>query len=172
MTFRRFLTALFSLALAFPVFAGGKKPDPTQVSFHAEGSAAEGPKMTFTQGVKGRNMVFRRSPEIQTIDIAAFRPFQADDGSFGATFMLKPGLQPRLQASTSANMGKWMLAMFNGRPVDAVRINAPVRDGQLVIWQGIQLVEMQRMMQKWPFIGESSADWKARKKAIKKNAKK
>lgn len=168
---RRNLIFLAALLFAGPVLAGGKKPEKTQVSFHSEGSAAEGPKMSFSQAVQGRNVVFRRSPEIQTQDIAAFRPFQAEDGTFGATFLLQRPLYPRLEASTSSNMGKWMLAMFNGRPVDAVRINAPVKDGMIVVWQGIQLVEMQRMTHQWPFIGETQEQWKARLKTIKKNQK-
>lgn len=171
-TVRSFLPALFLLALAVPLFGGGKKPDPTQISFHAEGAAEEGPKMTFSQAVGGRNIVFRRSPEIQTKDIAAFRPFQGADGTFGATFLLKPAFHQRLLAATSANQGKWMLAMFNGRPADVVRIDAPVKDGQLVIWQGIQAVEMQRMAFQWPLIGETSAAWKERKKTMEKIQKK
>lgn len=169
MTSLRALPALLLALLIFPpaLQAGGKKPDPTQISFHLQGESQEGPKLVFPVPIKGQQVFFRKSSVVNTKDIMAFRPFVAERGN-GVTLQFNPPAARRLNGVTAQNQSRWLLAMFNGRPVDAVLINAPVTDGQLVIWEGIHLVEIQRMNHQWPFIGEDQKVWKKRVKEMKK----
>lgn len=170
MKIQTLVTALLLFSLV-PVIAGGKKPDPNIISFHEQGTAEEGPKMVFPVPVKGRQVYFRKSPAITNRDIVAYRPFASNSGN-GVTLQLNPVAARRLYAITAQEQGHWILAMANGRPVDAVIVNAPVEDGMLVIWEGLQPVEIQRMTLQWPLIGEDPASWKKRIKKLKKQKKK
>ncbi len=165
------LVPLFLLLGLVSAMAGGKKPDPTTISFHEQGKAQEGPKMVFPVPVKGRKIYFRKSPAVSSKDVVAFRPFATETGH-GVTLQLNRVAARRLHAITAQNQSHYMLAIANGRPVDAVIIDAPVTDGMLVIWKGLQLAEIQRMSFKWPFIGENEQQWKKRVKQLKKQLKK
>ncbi len=168
----RMRTLLILLLAALPLYAGGKKIEENRITFHVQGVAAEVPKMAFPKIVKGRQYYFRRSPEASSLDVQAYRPFPAADGTFGMTLQLNPVAGRRMAAITSQHIGKWMLCIVNGRAVDAVTINAPVRDNMLVIWQGLHLVEVQKMSLQVPLIGETNEDWKKRTKELKKTLKK
>lgn len=165
------LVTFFLILSLLPVLAGGKKPEANVISFHEQGTAEEGPKMVFPVPVKGRQVYFRKSPAISSKDVIAYRPFASATGN-GVTLQLNPVASRRLNAITAQSQSHWLLAMVNGRPVDAVIINAPVEDGMLVIWEGIHLVEIQRMTFQWPLIGEDSKSWKNRIKELKKQKKK
>lgn len=136
--------------------AGGKAEETPVVSFHLETDQAENPKMIFSIEIAGKTRHFRRLPEISTRDIAAFKPFPGDDGAdtYGIVFQLKnPGAR-RLANITNANQGRMMLAMANGRAVDAVMIDKQVDDGFLVVWKGITEAEIQLYDKAAPRIGE------------------
>jgi hypothetical protein len=60
----------------------------------------------------------------------------------------------RLAAITAANQRRWMLANVNGRPVDAVMIDAQISDGVLVVWRGINLADIQALDATLPRAGE------------------
>lgn len=165
------LVTTFLLLSLIPALAGGKKPEPNIISFHEQGVQEEGAKMVFPVPVKGRQIYFRKSPAVTSKDVMAFRPFATGTGN-GVTLQLNPVAARRLNAITAQAQGRWLLTMANGRPVDAVIINAPVKDGMLVIWEGLHLVEIQRMSFQWPLIGEDQKSWKKRVKEMKKQKKK
>jgi len=148
--------ASVGLAMSAPVHAGGKAGEEPVVSFHIETEHAENPKMVFSLEVGGKTRYFRRMPEIGTRDIAAFRPFPGDDGAhtYGVVFQLKNAASRRLASITSANHGRMMLAMTNGRPVDMVVIDQEVDDGFIVIWKGVTEAELRLYDQAAPRIGE------------------
>ena len=136
--------------------AGGKKDDAASVSFHLETEANDNPKMVFEQAMpNGPARHFRRMPEISSKDFVAFSPFPADDGvSYGVMFKLKPNVQRRLSAISTNNQGRWLLAMVNGRAVDAVLIDKTVEDGYIVIWQGVSEAEIKQQDKALPRLGE------------------
>jgi hypothetical protein len=146
---------LMSLCAILPAGAGGKKGAASGVSFHLQGDPSDNPKMIFPQLTNGQQLVFRRNPDFATKDIAAFNPFPSQDGEgYGVLLQLKPGAKNRLSAVTNANISRWMLAMVNGRRVDAVLIDKQVDDGYLVIWKGIGAAEIEAFDTMVPRIGE------------------
>ncbi|MFT4176636.1 MAG: hypothetical protein QM627_08250 [Luteolibacter sp.] len=154
---RRFaaLLILVLFALAPTSFAGGKRGEKSQVSFHMETEESDNPKMIFSYEVAGKKRFFRRLPEVSLRDVTSFSPFPSDDGaSYGLVFRLKPNAGNRLNAITSVNQGKWLVASVNGRFVDAVLIDKPVTDGLIVVWQGVSLPEIQLLDQTLPRFGE------------------
>jgi len=135
--------------------AGGKAGGDPAVSFHLETEASDNPRMIFSLDIAGKTRYFRRLPEINARDVAAFRPFPGDDGAntYGIIFQLKNPAARRLTNLTNANQGRMMLAMVNGRPVDAVMIDKPVDDGFIVIWKGVTDAEIQMYDKAAPRIG-------------------
>jgi len=153
---RLFAIAILSLCPGLTAQAGGKKGEDSGISFHMQGDPSDNPKMIFQQLNAGQQMVFRRVPDFTTKDIAAFNPFPSQDGQgFGAVLQLKPTAKNRLFAVTNANINRWMLAIVNGRKVDAVLIDKGVEDGHLVIWKGIGAAEIEAFDKEVPRIGES-----------------
>jgi hypothetical protein len=151
----RVFTLLMLALSALPAFGGGKKQEMAGFAFHLETQPGENPNMVFTQFVSGQERVFRRIPEVSTPDVEAFNPFPSQDGQgFGVLLKLKKGPSNRLAGVTAANTGKWLIARVNGRIVDAVRIDQQITDGEMVIWKGISLAEVNSMDKKLPRIGQ------------------
>lgn len=151
------LLRLFTAVLLFamPAWAGDKKGKNMSVSFHLETEAAVNPKMVFEHEIAGKKRYFQKSPEFSTKDIIAFSPFLADNQiDFGVVFQLRASAASRLENITAANQGRMLLATCNGRVVDVVVIDKPVKDGYLVIWNGIQDAEIKECDKMAPRIGK------------------
>lgn len=152
---RLFAILLLALCPGLTAHAGGKKGDATGISFHLQADPTDNPKMIFQQMTNGQQLVYRRNPEISTKDIAAFNPFPSQDGEgYGALLQLKPSAKNRFSAITNASVNRWMVAMVNGRVVDAVIIDKQVDDGYVVIWKGIGQAEIDAFDAMVPRIGE------------------
>jgi len=163
---------LILLLLPASLMANGKKTPPASISFHMQGGAAEAPKFARKVKTMAGTHFFRKVPEISTKDIIAFSPFPADDNrTYGIVFKINPQATRRLQAATTMNRGKFLLALVNGQALGVVRIDKPVTDGMLVIWSGIKLNEIQLYDQVAPRIGEDQKKWKKRLKEEKKKRK-
>ncbi|BDS05836.1 hypothetical protein NT6N_08760 [Oceaniferula spumae] len=164
---KKLLLLLFLIPAS--LLASGKKTPPAAVSFHMEGSAAEAPKFARKVNTLAGERYFRKVPEISSKDIVAFSPFPAsDDRTYGIVFKLNPQASRRLQAATTMNTDKLLLALVNGQALGVVRIDKPVTDGLLVIWSGVQLKEIKLYDQIAPRIGEDQKAWKKRLKEEKK----
>ncbi len=149
----RFL--LFSLLLMSPLIAGDKNPGANAVSFHMETDNANNPKMIFERQIGGKLHYFQKSPDFTHKDMVAFSPFLADNQvDFGVVLQLRPRAARRLESLTTAHQGKLLLATCNGRVVDIVRIDQPVSDGFLVIWNGVQDAEIKQWDKVAPRIGQ------------------
>ena len=159
-----------SLAIAFAVallpgtlMAGGKKAAEFSVSFHLE--ATPGERQAFKQLTNGKEVFYRKSPEVSTKDIIAFRPFPADEGqTYGVIFQLNKAAAGRLRSLSTAEQGSLLLAVVNGQVRDAVVIDKPVGDGLIVIWKWITLAEVKLADKHRPRIGEDPKAWKKRLK--------
>lgn len=139
------------LALAPPLFGGGKNENKASVTFHLETEATDNPKMIFPQVIGDQTRYFRRMPEIGMKDIVSFSPFPSDTGeSFGIVFKLKGNAVNRLAAVTTANQGRWLIAQVNGRAVDGVIIDKQVNDGFIVIWKGVTLADVKTLEEELP----------------------
>lgn len=143
------------LLFAFPVWGGDKKGNNMVVSFHMETEEVNNPKMVFDKEIAGKKRFFQKSPDFSTKDIVAFSPFLADNQvDFGVVFQLRPAAAARLENLTAANQGRMLLASCNGRIVDVVLIDKAVKDGFLVIWNGIQDAEIKECDKMAPRIGK------------------
>jgi hypothetical protein len=148
------LLMMVVLTLAPPVFAGGKKENKASVTFHMETEGTDNPKMIFPQTANGQTRYFRRTSEISLKDVTAFSPFPSENGEgYGLVFKLKPNAVNRLAALTSANQGRWLISQVNGRSVDGVLIDKTVSDGFIVIWKGVNDMDIAILDKELPRIG-------------------
>jgi hypothetical protein len=151
----RTCTAILILAGFLPTaLASGKKEITAKVSFHLETEATDNPRMIFQQAAGGKMRTFTRVPEVSSKDILSFAPFPADDGSYGILIQLKNHAGQRLDAVTNMGQGRYLLSLLNGRVVDGVLIDKPVRDGKLVIWKGATLADITILDESYPRIGQ------------------
>ena len=159
--------------LSTPLLANGKKTPPASITFHVEGSSQEGAKFVRKVKTIAGERYFRKVPEVSTSDIVAFSPFPAEDKTtYGIVFQLSKRASTRLNAATNMNNGKLLIAIVNGQAVGVVKIDAPVTDGKLVIWNGIKDHEIKLYDQLAPRIGEDPKTWKKRLKYEQKKEKK
>ncbi|MES2995346.1 MAG: hypothetical protein V4733_00885 [Verrucomicrobiota bacterium] len=149
------LVLLSLICLPLRADASGKKEVKFSITFHSQTDGMDNPKMIFPQTVNGRNLFFRRVPEIGSKDIQSFAPFPADDGQYGLVLQLKPTAANRIFAVTTANQGQWLLALVNGRVADAVIVDKPINDGRLVIWKRVTLEDIALLDKELPRTGEA-----------------
>jgi len=149
-----FLSAPLGMAM-------GKRSDKATLSFHIETEGTDNPKMIFPQDVSGQTRYFRRIPEISLKDIAVYTPFPGE-GDYGLVFRLNGNAARRFSAVTAVNQGRWLLAVVNGRAVDAVMIDAQIEDGVLVVWRGITLADIEALDESLPRAGEGGGKKKKR----------
>lgn len=150
------LVLLLACATAPVASASGKKEQKTSITFHMQGDESDNPKMIVPQMVNGKKLFFRRVPEISTKDIVSFAPFPAADGEYGIVIRLKESAANRISAVSTANQGRWLLALVSGRVCDAVLIDKPVSDARLVIWKRITAEDIALFDQTIPRIGKEN----------------
>ncbi|MGC4013612.1 MAG: hypothetical protein QM755_03695 [Luteolibacter sp.] len=161
--FSMILMAAFG-SLCIPAWAGGKKENKVTVTFHIEADNNDNPKLIFPEPVGGRVRIFRRLPDITIRDIKDFAAFQAKDGvSYGLLISLKDNAATRLAAITATNPERYLLAMVNGRAVDAALIDKQITDGKLVIWKDVTALEIQELDKQVPRSGKDKAKDKDKK---------
>ncbi|MGA0846038.1 MAG: hypothetical protein ACO3RV_05805 [Luteolibacter sp.] len=144
------------------VWAMGSRKEKASVSFHLEALAEENPKMIFQHDVAGAMHTFRRLPDFSIKDMAAFTPFEDANGELGIVFRVKSRAVNRLAALTGDNPDQLLLAVVNGRPVDAVRIDRQIRDGVLVVWKGVSLQDIELLDEVLPRAGDAENKKKKR----------
>jgi len=169
---RRLILSFLAFVMVTPsALAMGKRPEKNQLTFHLQGHVSDGPKMVFPIPMGNRKRFFRKSPVTFTKEIVSLKHFMTEDGTYGATFSFDKAAAGRIAAITTSNQDKWLVAMLNGRPVDAVFIDKPIRDGRLVVWRGIKQVEIIRFEYAMPITGETTKQWKERIKGHEEQRK-
>jgi len=164
---RRLFALTLSAAFGFlcvPAWAGGKKENKVTVTFHIEADNNDNPKLIFPEPVGGQQRIFRRLPDFTVRDIQDFAAFQANDGSYGLLITLKGNAATRLAAITASNPSRYLLGMVNGRAVDAALIDKQITDGKLVLWKGVNALEIQELDKLVPRSGKDRDKDKDKKK--------
>lgn len=118
------------------VNAAGSKKGKASVTFHLQAEPVDAPKMIYPMAVSGKQMAFRRMPELSTKDFASYKaiPSKQKQGVYDIVLQLKATSIEKLQMVTNANRGRYMASQINGRAGEAMIINEQVNDGVLVIW--------------------------------------
>ena len=89
---------------------------------------------------------YERMPIVTHEKIASYHSFMnMQDGSYGVVFTLKREWQRTLQSHTTNRQGMLILPVVNGLAFQPVRIEAPITDGRLVIWSGLNGYDLKQL---------------------------
>lgn len=92
-------------------------------------------------------------PAISELDVKAFRSVQTDDGSYGALLFLKPRGKMALEQVSIIHPREYLVVMVNGRSLNPVLIDKPVRDGQFFIKNGLTDDDLARFAETFERVG-------------------
>jgi len=138
---------LLFLLLALPAVASTNKKPEITVRFYPE--AEQGDTETFAKPVQvpgiNQTVYIKNIPTIYEKDIKALKTFQAADGSYGVMFRLSPHGRMTLELETQAYVGKLMVCVVNGAPVNALYIDRSITDGVIGIPSGLTSEQVETM---------------------------
>jgi hypothetical protein len=152
--------SIFLVLLMFPPFLlGMSKKSPFTISFHAQATSDDPPKMRVGPvHVDGRDIYFKLAPEISHANIAGYYPFKADDGtSNGLLLRLDAHGRSQLDILSHSEDGGLLLAVVNQKPVDFMVLDKWVQDGIITIWRGVPDETVKLMEKKYPKLKPNSA---------------
>lgn len=93
-----------------------------------------------------RGKTFERGPLITHEQIESFHSFMSmQDGSYGVVFTVKKPWINRLYSATVNREGTLILPVVNGLAFEPLRIDGPVMDGKLVIWNGLNGYDLKQI---------------------------
>lgn len=80
---------------------------------------------------------YNRMPIFSLESFDKFRSFLTADGSYGVSLYLKKEYRMRLYTTSIDANGKKLLPVVNGLAFEPLKIDRPIVDGTLVIWNGL-----------------------------------
>lgn len=129
--------------------------------------------MIFTYQHKGKPLYMRKMPAFATSNFESYKPFPADNGKgYGAVFYLNDQYKKRLFFETSQHQGQYLVSIVNGTVGEAQMIDQPIKDGKLIIWDGITEKDLILIDSKIPRKDDTDEEAAKRAKEAKKAAKK
>ena len=138
--------------------AAGKKPAAFTLRVHAETTQHDGEMFAIpvTVGNPPVNVHIEKLPIVSEREVVAFYPFPSRYG-YGAYFKLNNHGTKSLEALTASQRGRFLVVVFNNRPVARLLVKKEVADGIVFVPDGIAPEETYLIGQRLPHIGESEA---------------
>ena len=141
------------LLLGSAAYGMGRMGGGPTLTWLVEGDEFEGPKMVRRDVVAapdGKVHYFRVTPMVTQHHVRGMIPRQAEDGSWGATFILNEEGWRNILAAAAQDGGKLIRVYINGRPLEFQRVERPRTDDHLiVIWGGITESEMNQLKSRY-----------------------
>ncbi len=148
------LLPLVSLLLSAPLLLGmGKYAGGPHLSWTVEGDETDGPKMVrkdVAAAPDGLVHYFRITPMVTELNVRGMVPIPAEDGTYGASFILNEEGWRSIQAVAAMDAGKLIRVYFNGRPLEFQRVTKPTKDDHMImIWGGLTEADMAQLKGKY-----------------------
>jgi hypothetical protein len=151
---RRLLAAALFLTACMPG-ALAKQPRCT-FRLHCEGNAHDSDVFAtrFVSKFTGKPVVIEKTPTITELDVAAFYPVPASDGTFGALFQFDDHGRLALDTLSAERRGSDLFVFINGRPITELQIDRRISDGKIFIPSGLTTADIASMRKQWRQIGQ------------------
>ena len=122
---------------------------------HAEANPRDTPVFATSVPAQfsGKDIAIERMPRISERDVAAFYPYSAGNGTYGALFQLDDHGRIALDALSMERRGSLLFAFINGRPITELEIDKRVADGKICIASGVTAADVDSMKKDWRLIG-------------------
>lgn len=153
------------IALCF--VAAAKKPTIT-VRFHAEANRLDGERFSTPVQLKypPRQTFIQRVPVVSERQIKAIYPFQAEDGTWGCSFLLDNSGRLGLEVVSTERRGSSLVAFVSTKTgthqVIDMQIDKVITDGIISIQHGLTELEVAALRKGFKSIAPSTATTAAR----------
>ena len=127
--------------------------------------------MPLMMGQNTAEIFVEKMPIITEREVKAIYPFESPAGGFGCYFKLDLHGSNAWEQMTSSLRDRFIIVMFNGRPLARLRIDRPVTDGIVMVPSGISPQEILLMGKRYVYIGETLAQAEKRRKIEQKTLK-
>jgi hypothetical protein len=84
----------------------------------------------------------------------AFRPYPAQDGSYGVLLQLDDHGKMALDALSIERRGSFLFIFVNGRAVTELQVDRRVSDGMIYLPSGLRPSDIELMRKDWRIVGE------------------
>ena len=143
------------LSLALP--AGVAKEEHCQFRVHAQANPRD--TTIFATSVhaqlSGKDVAIEKMPRMSELDVIAFYPYPAKNGTYGALFQLDEHGRIALDTVSIERRGSLLFVLINGRPITELEIDKHVSDGKIYIASGLTAADIESMKKDWRLIGKS-----------------
>jgi hypothetical protein len=147
---------LLALALLLALPSGVAKDRHCMFRLHAEANPRD--TAVFATSVpaqfSGKEIAIERMPRISERDVAAFYPYSAGNGTYGALLQRDDHGRIALDALSIERRGSLLFAFINGRPITELEIDKRVADGKIYIASGLTAADVESMKKDWRLIGQ------------------
>lgn len=130
--------------LAFGLCSCSSDPDPTLFYFAQADGTEAGAAFTFMY----KGVPFEKTAILTVNQLDKFKSSMSTDGSYAVTLYVNKDYRSRLYSATASRPGKLLLPVFNGLAYEPVRIQGPVTDGILTIWNGVNGYDLRLLSSK------------------------
>jgi len=148
-----FVAALCAVLFLPSAFAKGRH---CTLRVHAEANSHDG--TVFSKAIRsqfpGKKVVIEKTPSLSELDVVAFRPYPASDGSYGVLLQLDDHGKMALDALSIERRGSLLFIFINGRAVTELQVDRRVSDGQIYLPSGLSPKDIELMRKDWRIIGE------------------
>jgi len=143
------------LSLALP--AGVAKEKHCQFRVHAQANPRD--TTIFATSVhaqlSGKDVAIEKMPRMSELDVIAFYPYPAKNGTYGALFQLDEHGRIALDALSIERRGSLLFVLINGRLITELEIDKRISDGKIYIASGLTAADIESMKKDWRLIGKS-----------------
>ena len=102
----------------------------------------------------GKDIAVEKLPWITERDIAAFSPYPAPDGTFGALFQLDDHGRVVLDTLSVERRGGFLFVFINGRMITELQIDKRVSNGRIYVPSGLTAADIELMKKQWRLPGQ------------------
>jgi hypothetical protein len=138
------------------LFSAQGKDRHCMLRIHAEGNPRD--TAVFATSVRaqlsGKDVAIEKIARISERDVAAFYPYEAGKGNYGALFQLDEHGRLTLDALSVERRGGFLFVFINGRPITELQIDKRVSDGKIYIPSGLTSADIALMKKDWRLIGQ------------------
>jgi hypothetical protein len=123
---------------------------------HVQANPQDTNAFSTSAGVRasGKDVAIEKIPWISEHDVAAFCPYPAQDGSYGALFQLDEHGRVVLDTLSIEHRGGFLFVFINGRLITELQIDKRVSDGKIYIPAGLSASDIGLMKKEWRLMGQ------------------
>jgi hypothetical protein len=142
--------------VAFALIDAPAKQRHCTFRIHAQANPRDTDAFSMSAGAtsSGKDIAIQKMPWITEHDVAAFAPYPARDGTFGALFQLDDHGRVVLDTLSVEHRGDLLFVFINGRMITQLQIDKRVSDGKIFVPSGLSAADVDLMKKQWLSLGQ------------------